>query len=1396
MTKQKYTNLKNRLKTEKINTWFDMNLFLDQIRDNRKPISHLPKTFESYKNLLCNGIAFITFDYGIDGATIEITKYTQAINDLIKNTSQKETNIYWIGSKLNVKQESIVTKFNYYELKGSDGFDKWDGYHDYFFNKLERGGDKYNQLAKKIWQQTVNLSLQLAKFTVDKNINLLIPVNVNSNPGNVSLAFAIVLVSELLEIPVLNSNHDFYWEEGNPPNKRKKPGVRDHFFTNSHLGEIFSLIEVLYPWDSPIWYQAVINPIQKSKLIKNFGFNPAAVTNIPTFVDTKRYRPTSEDEKKEILKRLHLFFAGSNKILHSKSITRYINSLKTTKHQPPVILGCSDKQAIRFKGANILLLQPTRILRRKRIERNFGLISTLFCDKKFKAVFEQNTQMSIVLLITGPVSTGQDDYFLELMNKFKSLLKEIPRQFRERVFLALKLGIENTEYMNDCGIKPIGIDEIYGVADIVVLPSESEGRGLPIIESCACGTPIIVNRYKPEKVFASVIGEHLDRSKRLKVFEFPKVDSFLQRKITNFFNYPEKSSKILLQNRKNVKRRYGLEALEKIFDKCLYTLWKRCSQPIEENKNFVKEIFEFHKKITLYDVSFKQIALTNHRKYYAGFSPIEFMIVLKSLIDPSYFRMEEKKFKSRLMSFAKRLIQEYSKYEKLGFENELHFYNLVDAFFEYYEGCDEINMDHSLSYRHRHNRHYPFRKLTEYELFGLISEMFRRLVKNPNVIPLKKRSVSLSQYIHSSLMLLVGYRKLAIDDSDSLVQALKSNRPFAWFPGKKWHFEIEIFVVETLKFRLGLSTDEKITEEILTNRDLEKIGNIYLFVRTETIGSPIFYRNILVWLEKLATPEIKAVYEAGLFNVVKTSVISAGTHLGQLGKTATQKLIEIKKQEGFVVAIGENNYLTLDLIDLPSFRIGVARHPFLINYLDINRNEAFIQWIPAGMSPCLAYPTPVQTGKEFSQTLKSDMFNESIKRLGEKKLLEKLSDESDKSNSCFKEILSNISIQNSRKNFGVESKYIETKNLIGLHSDSLPWSGALAKVHFREHESSTPVFKFHSVFAKTATTVLDMVKNFEKKQGKKVALAWNGGYMLNAELVGKLGLPEKYIGSPLGLVIKDGEIISLPLYNKPAFTVDKNFEISIRQTQLNHGLTISSVDGDFLEFKPKDKNCQKPDCPVYYNLLYPSEKILGKNRVIYRIAGNKIIAKIKTQDEYLPILPVGITVSVPADMKLDGWNVGKQVKFMLPEWSGVLQAVESGPLLVNDGKFALDMVKEGWKTNFSIATQAARVDYENLRGPKIGAGITKKNQLVIVAINGRIRESVGATHVELAKILIDQGCKKAMGFDPGGSVTLVVNGKQLNISPYNQSYEMNPYSLPPQPRKVGNAILLTTQKLK
>ena len=59
----------------------------------------------------------------------------------------------------------------------------------------------------------------------------------------------------------------------------------------------------------------------------------------------------------------------------------------------------------------------------------------------------------------------------------------------------------------------------------------------------------------------------------------------------------------------------------------------------------------------------------------------------------------------------------------------------------------------------------------------------------------------------------------------------------------------------------------------------------------------------------------------------------------------------------------------------------------------------------------------------------------------------------------------------------------------------------------------------------------------------------------------------------------------------------------------------------------------------------------------------------------------------------------------------------------------------------------------------------------------------------MAEILQKHGMDRAMGFDPGGSSTLVVGGRTLNISPYNSKYEQDVYALSPEPRAVSNAII-------
>ncbi|MCK4515857.1 MAG: glycosyltransferase, partial [Spirochaetaceae bacterium] len=101
--------------------------------------------------------------------------------------------------------------------------------------------------------------------------------------------------------------------------------------------------------------------------------------------------------------------------------------------------------------------------------------------------------------------------------------------------------------------------------------SETEGRGLPIIESGACGVPIICSRYEPEEVFAGVVGEHLPADEQINYIPFPEGE-FTPDFLTGI-------AALLLDgvgreenqqhNRRAVGARYGREMLMRAFSKLI-----------------------------------------------------------------------------------------------------------------------------------------------------------------------------------------------------------------------------------------------------------------------------------------------------------------------------------------------------------------------------------------------------------------------------------------------------------------------------------------------------------------------------------------------------------------------------------------------------------------------------------------------------------------------------------------------------------------------------------------------------------------------------------------------------------------------------------------------------------
>ena len=921
---------------------------------------------------------------------------------------------------------------------------------------------------------------------------------------------------------------------------------------------------------------------------------------------------------------------------------------------------------------------------------------------------------------------------------------------------------------------------MYQIASLILLPSQTEGRGLPILEAAASGTPIYCRQYEPREVYDEVIGNHMSEVNRLKVLEFSgsKVSNKLIDQIIDQVFYPQYNVDIVEHNLNVIKHRYSYEALERNMLRIVKRLHRQL-QSITDRKDYseIGSLFKKYSKATNFrNADLEAIMNLETRHYLPGYSRLGFMVHLKSLIDPSFFRVEEQLFRGRILDYATRIHRKFSKdWKRWGAEAQ-RFYNLVEDVFNYHEGKLEIQHDHSLAYRHRNRLHYKYRDYTHQEIIGLVNMIHQEVFTEVR----KKKLTSSPQFFTGwelALHQMTNSESLAIDNRDRLTQYLKKNVPSGYFPGDFIKHEMEYFILQPFRRILNLGIEDELTEELIL-KNKKQLFNSYIFVKEPAKKSVFFDENIIEYIESGQEDELTLLYKHGLVQVIKTKQWSGGVHFPQMGADALKVMRDIKEKNGIIIANGQRAAMMSDILNIDRFHIGKAKDVLTAKVMGIPHNSGFIQFIPAGVRTTLAYPTPVQNAKGFDKALRSDQFRSLAEKFGEQELFDLMARDAELNGTPIQKFMDDLESQD----------YEEVKDALtyrfigGVYADGLPWSGVMSETNTKENK-----WKFNAHFAqKGPRNVPALLKEAGKVDAR---LAWNGGYILNNELVGKLGLPETYIGSPLGLLILDGKVKCPPLFNKPAFIIYEDGKIDIQRVNCKNGMKILLRDKEVI-FDAKGYNQILDNENCFFDINHDLDHFISKGQTVVRIAGNTIKEIRKTKvNEKIPIIPVGITLCFAKDPDLD---VETDLSIELIEqeikWSEIAYAIEAGPMLLDNGNKILDMEIEGWKTVNSIKTQAARLDYVDMRGPKIAVGIDDNGALKVLAVNGRIRESVGATHIDMADILKEQGMTKAMGFDPGGSSTLYVDGEVKNISPYNSKYEADIYSLPPEPRFVSNII--------
>lgn len=266
------------------------------------------------------------------------------------------------------------------------------------------------RITQKIHTVKEGLKDELYAFIEKFGIDLLVPENSLTIPLNIPLGLAITEVISETGIPTIAHHHDFFWE-------------RQQFLTNS----VWEYLNMAFPPHLPSIQHVTINSSGDNQLSLRTGIS---ATIIPNVMDFENPPPPVDDYASDVRK----------------------------------ALGVEDDE--------LLILQPTRVVKRKGIEHAIELVHRL--GKKAKLVISH--------------ASGDEGYDYEQRVKEYSRLLNVNTVFVSDI-------INERRGRTRTGKKIYTLNDIYPHADLVTYPSTFEGFGNAFLEAVYFKKPIVVNKY-------------------------------------------------------------------------------------------------------------------------------------------------------------------------------------------------------------------------------------------------------------------------------------------------------------------------------------------------------------------------------------------------------------------------------------------------------------------------------------------------------------------------------------------------------------------------------------------------------------------------------------------------------------------------------------------------------------------------------------------------------------------------------------------------------------------------------------------------------------------------------------------------------------------------------------
>ena len=348
----------------------------------------------------------------------------------------------------------------------------------YIYNNCFGVHKRERHITQKIMGIKRKLKDDLYKFIEKFSIELLVPENSLTIPLNIPLGLAITEVISETGIPTIAHHHDFFWE-------------RQQFLTNA----VWEYLNMAFPPHLPSIQHVTINSSGDNQLSLRTGISATIIPNVMDF-----------------------------------------------ENPPPPLNGYAKdvRQSLGVADDELLILQPTRVVKRKGIEHAIELVNRLGMKAK--------------LIISH--ASGDEGYDYEQRVREYSKLMNVNTVFVSDI-------INEHRGLTKTGEKIYTLNDIYPHADLVTYPSTFEGFGNAFLEAIYFRKPIVVNKY-------SIYSYDIEP----KGFETIEIDGFVTEdsvhKAREVLENPELRQEMVKTNYEIATRCYSYSVLQQKLKNLIY----------------------------------------------------------------------------------------------------------------------------------------------------------------------------------------------------------------------------------------------------------------------------------------------------------------------------------------------------------------------------------------------------------------------------------------------------------------------------------------------------------------------------------------------------------------------------------------------------------------------------------------------------------------------------------------------------------------------------------------------------------------------------------------------------------------------------------------------------------